>query len=445
MSTHAPINSRVEFTNRLRDLASECSGLGWIMKGYGKSLAQDVANKARESYKVTAAECQALLTQAPKFFNDYQELDAWVRSQNCSEDLNEFVVPYALGLDSDDLTDISRWVGDGLRAFHSMDDHPSMALARARMFQMHAPYSDDEPNADVPLTRPSFFHKGHFRHGFLHQQVSRPQVDDCINSISDSARHNAAQTAKWVNIIHKASVEHSETGEVVKKMLGEHLRSVSTEGLETLREYIIGSHTPTGRECSERAAKLLGAMVYRELEPEDISAHLAPIRLNERYFSTLLFGELTQTLAQTCRHFNDNERGDEYDAGAQGAKQFTELFTQLGLTPQALVSTAMTVSARFSPGQQMDLCDRPVVEQMDEVLTFVLSEHLVTLNPAGNLRHAVLLAVLNTLPDEIVTEIAQQRDASRLAMYQLTGQDIHLRGLKDKKIAESAFSADLGL
>lgn len=440
-----------DFAQQLGTLASECSGLEWVVGRYDMSFSKEESDSARKSFKRAAAQCQAFLLHAPQLFSSYLEMDVWARSNGHSDDLDSFIIPFAIGLESDDLTVLSKWIGEGLMTIDAVDSypgtgvHPSTALARSRRISMHAPYSDDRPGAEEKMIRPAFFHKGEFRHGFLHQQVFRREVDECMKTICESSRHSAVESAKWVNLIHKASVENAVTGKVLNKELGEYLRRARIDGLETLRDYIVGSHTPSGQECSERATRLFSDLVYRELMPVDINNHLATLRLNERYFSTLFFDELVRFVADRCRHFNDNERGDEYDEGKQGARQFTELFRQLELSQSQLATMAMTVTAKFSRGQQMDLSELPCVDQMDKIMISIQEDSYVTLNPEGNLRHTVLLAVISSLPKKMVIDIAQKRDASRMMMYKLTGKDMHLKGMVDKKLIDSAFGADLGL
>ncbi|MBD8615506.1 hypothetical protein [Pseudomonas sp. CFBP 13719] len=460
MPATTPASNRTDFAQELGERAAQCSNTEWVLRQWNdlhssyesvNAKMSSAAVKARNAFAVVAADCQAFLLKAPELFNDFVDMDEWARANNLSDDLDDFVIPFAMALDSDELTPLTHWIGEGLKVFQSVDNypgsggHPSRAQARARRVAMNLPYTDDEPNAEAPLNRPEFFRDGEFRNGFLHRQIFARQVEACVKAICDSSRHNVVETAKWVNLIHKATTESPSTGAVIKKELGEHLRHSRIEGLETLREYIIGRHTPTGQECSERAARLFGDMVYREIEPKDITDHLATLRLNDRYFSTLFFDELVSALADRCRHYNDNERGDEYDNGAQGMRQFRELFRQLDLTQQQLAKLAMTVTAKFSPGQQMDLSELSCVEQLDRVMEFAQTDSYVTLNPEGNLRHTVLSAVIHNLPQDMVVEIAQKRDASRMMMYTLTGKDVHLRGMKDNRLTDAVFSADLGL
>ena len=445
MPATQPTNIPKEFALRLQDLASECSGLDWILKRFEMSFDGQEAIAARTGFAQAAGKCQSFLIDASGMFEDFLAMDNWARSHRCDADLDEFVIPFALALESAQLTEVGRWVGDGIQIMQQKDGKFSKALMNARRVAMNAPFTSSEDDVEVPLIRPPFFHQGQFRHGFVHQQIFRDEVDRCMRSIRECSAHNASETAKWVNTIHKAKTDHPATGVVVVEQLSEQLCSNPVEGLETLREYIIGNHVPNGKECSERAARLFGHMIHRETDPQEIATHLQAIRLNERYFSRLFFDELTNALVQRCLYFNDNERGDIYDGGAQGPKQFAELFRQLELSEQDMAILAIRVTAGLTPGQQMDLTDRPIVEQFDHVMDCMQEDDYVTLNPQGNLRHAILAAAINVMPREKVFEIAQKRDASRMMIYKLTNRAEHLNGLENKKLADSVLGADLGL
>lgn len=444
MFTNLPV-TRQNIADQLQPLAFECYSLDWVSGCQDKPLSPEEAVAGLEQFRIVATNCQTLLIQAQGLFKDFIEMDAWGRANDLSNYLDDYIIPFSLGLESGLLTQVSRWVGDGLQVIHQLEDHPSGALMMARRLSMQAPYPGNHPSMEPPLSRPLFFSDGQFRNAFLQKQLFRPEVDKCIRTICENAKHNVVQSAGWINAIHKASVEHPDTGEQIKELLSEHLINNPVIGLETLREFILGDQSPSGHECSERAVNLFSRLVYRQLSPDDISDRLEILRMNEKYFSSLFFRELTQWLIETARHFDNNERGDHYDAGVQGVSQFKELIYQLKLTSQELAVLAMSVTAKYSPGKQMDLLELPIADQMEQVLADVHRDSLVTMNPEGNLRHCVLSAVLNSMPADLASEIAQKSDASRLLTYKLTGQTKHLRGLQDRKMLDSVIGSDLGL
>ncbi|AXH59646.1 hypothetical protein [Pseudomonas amygdali] len=444
MSPNQPV-TRQDLADQLQPLAFECYSLDWFCAGKDAPLSSQEAAVGLEQFNAVAKNCQTLFIQAQGLFSDFQEMDAWGRASNLSKYLDDYVIPFALGLESDLLTRVSRWVGDGLQVFHFLDDHPSKAAMMTRRLSMRAPYPGNHPGTEPPLTPPAFFYNGQFRHAFLHKMMFRSEVDKCIHTICEGARQNVVQAAVWINTIHKAADEHPATGEQIKELIGEHLMSTPVEGLEALREYILGRHAPSGLECSERATKLFGGLVYRQLSPDDISSQLSMLRLNDRYFTSLFLTELNRSLVDSTKHFDNNERGDEYDAGPQGARQFKELFDQLALSAQDLAVIAMSVAGKYSPGKQMDLMELPVADQVEMVLADVHRDSMVTVNPEGNLRHSVLSAILKAMPVDLVSEISQKSDASRMLTYKLTGQKSHLRGLQNKKLLDSVMGSDLGL
>lgn len=444
MSANQPV-TRQNIADKLQPLAFECYSMEWVSGCQDKPLSPEEAVAGLERFRIVATNCQTLLIQAQGLFKDFMEMDAWGRANDLNKYLDDYIIPFSLGLESGLLTQVSQWLGDGLQVIHQLEDHPSDALRMSRNLSMHAPYPGNHPSMEPPLCRPVFFSDGQFRNAFLQKQLFRPEVDKWIREICESARHNVVKAAGWINTLHKACVEHPSTGEQIKTLMGEQLMNTPVSGLETLRDYILGGHSPSGHECSERAIRLFSLLVYRQLSPNDISDRLDILRMNERYFSSLFFKELTQWLVETCRHFDNNERGDQYDAGIQGVNQFRELIHQLRLSSQELAVIAMSVTAKYSPGKQMDLMELPVADQMEQVLADVHRDSLVTMNPEGNLRHCVLSAVLNSMPSDLASEIAQKSDASRMLTYKLTGQTTHLRGLQDKKMLDSVISSDLGL
>lgn len=437
------VQAQRDFSNQLRPLASECSELGRQWGRYNTPLTSDEFKIVSSRFKHVAARCQSLLEQASEMFGDFMTLNAWAEKHSHKEDLDEFVIPYALCLESENLTRLSHWMGDDLEALREKED--MSAINNTRRLSTNIPFKGTALSHESAPIEPKLLHKGQFRHAALHKRTFLSGVESCIQMIIDDSRGNVPESAKWINLIHETTSAAPSTGMLIEKLLKEKLMSAPTEGLEALRHFALGNHKPSGSECSGRARRLFDEVVYSEvLGANAIAIQLSSIRLNPQYVEHVMFDDLIDTIGSRCDHYDSNERGDTYDEGTGGARKLTDLFKLLDLSDQQLCTIAMHICAGFNRGHIMDMSNQSLIDQLSSVLnskSFVQA----TCNPEENLRHAVLAAVLRSLPIEVVREASQTSDSCRVSTYKLTGNEAFLKGLQDRKLADSLISADLGL
>lgn len=449
MSTIQPLLNRPDFSNRLTELAAKCIGLDWFLGSGDESITPEEAKLGREQFIAVSSECLQLMIGATHLFGDYLGMDTWTRiSPDWADKLDHYIIPFALTLESDHLTQVGWWIGDGLMTLQRMEKNPSCAQVMSRRLALRLPYAEAEQDVEAPLIRPALFHNGQFRHAHMYRMIFTPQFNGWIETICESSRHNIEKAASWINFIHQAARSHQHTGATLKEFLGKHLQITPVDGLEDLRGYILGGNSVTGAECCERARNLLKSLIYKRTSPSEISSQIDMIRLNDKYFKTSFFNDLVQSLVAYEREFRTAARGLEFGdtLGAQAdGKQLRDFFLQLALSDQDLTILAMSVTARFDSRQRMDLMELAIVDQMDAVMAATHKDSIVSLNPGGNLRHAILAAVLAALPVSLTADIAQKSDASRLVIYKLTGHKANLRGLQNKKLIDAAISSDLGL
>lgn len=443
MSAALSVQAQREFSNKLRSLASECNLHSRLWKPWDDASRGEQTEIYCRKYSDIAARCQAHLDHACEIFGDFMTLNAWAEKHSHKEDLDEFVIPYALCLESENLTRISHWMGDDLEALRDKGD--MSAINNTRRLSLNFPFKGAASAYESAPIEPKFLHNGHFRHGALHKRAFLKGMDNCIQRIIDDSRGGVLESAKWINLIHETTSKAPSTAILLEKELKEKLMSTPTEGLETLRHFALGNHKPSGSECSGRARRLFDEVVYSEaLGANAIATQLSSIRLNPQYVEHVMFEDLIDTIGSRCDHYDSNERGDTYDEGTGGARKLTDLFKLLALSDQQLCTIAMHICAGFNRGHIMDMSNQSLINQLSSVLnskSFVQA----TCNPEENLRHAVLAAVLRSLPIEVVREASQTSDSCRVSIYKLTGNEAFLKGLQDRKLADSLISADLGL
>ncbi|MBD8089073.1 hypothetical protein IFT48_03695 [Pseudomonas fluorescens] len=393
------------------------------------------------SYQALSQRCQALLVSNLDSFECFGDLLLWAQTQDVKESVHE-VIRYAMTLESAHLTTLGWWMSPVLKDTFEIDSDGALVnKIRSLFHQLCNSFSGLE---DEKYREPAFYINGQFREGFLHSTIFSRKVNQAIVNVIDECLNDPAATRQWIEKIHSAYVDDPVTGQVIKDTLRQRLMDEPMEGLDGVRDYVLGQVMPKGEECSARCLNVFNriASTKRSL---DLMPDIQVMKLNERYVKNAFAGELIghfQTAQRVAMEsYVTTEQAPE---NPPNLKNLTQLYSQMSLDVDALCNIAMAASAEFTLGKMDDYQDEAPADRIKAVMRQMQQSWPEGFNPCWPAQ-AAMGSVLMTLPASIVAQVAQDDDYNRIMIYTLTGNSAHLSNMKDGRHLDAIMGADLGL
>lgn len=410
----------------------------------GNSESQKAKNFAY--YREIAQGCQALLMNAKDLFQTPEAFLNWCQYDcplSMIPEVTQEIIPFAMTLESEDLTALGKWLGLTLRKVHGTEDERYSPLARIRELfnQLSNNYAGLE---DEKYREPAFYVCGEFRDGLLHDFAYKRKVNQAICNIIDDSLNSPEASRTWIKKIHDTYLESRETGTVVKEALRDRLMDEKVGGLEDLRDYAFGQVMPTGAECSKRCRHLIDRFFNtRRLVDQDVDA--AAILLNERYMHHAFIDDVIGYVQKATDVADDEyNRTGELPEYQPNLKNFTDFYSLMRIGVDDLCKIAMMISGRFTRGEVVDYADKTIAERMKAAIASFKNGSPKGYDPRWP-EHAVIGSVVAALPPEITAEVAQDDDYNRVMIYAITGDRNHLNNMKESKRLDGIIGSDLGL
>lgn len=443
MNTPLSQAERRDFERRILSLASDCSH---VKSNFMLGLTQEESLPRFRRYKLVANECLKLLVELRGRHSSCQDMLLHNESMdipNFPRELSTSIIPFALSLESEHFTDLSKWMGTTWFHVkpHKLVPHEVLNATKSLVDNLAVYYGRLQPEG---YKSPEFYADGKFRDSYLHDHCFPDQVRTCIANILVSSRNEPSVALSWIKKIHTCYVRDPFAGAQIKGHLAQELSAEPVEGLDDLRDYILGQIQPKGAECSLRCARMLSS-IFDSYPGYDLDSDAFVMASNSRYVKHAFLADFTR---ETLRHHNNNltdEYGANYQTGVRDARLMARLFGILGLSTNDLCRIAMGVVAGFNHGTMLDLESEDAISQMRAVFKEINGERDDPLALEEDLGHAVLSSVVQSLPDELVLELSQDSDTQRAQIYSITGNGAHLAGMKDRKKLDDVMATDLGI
>lgn len=424
-------------------LASDCNH---VKSNFMQGLTQEESSPRFRRFKLVATQCLELFFELRSRHDSCQDMllhNESMEIPNFPMELSTNIIPFALSLESEHFADLSSWMGNTwFRA------KPNKLVPRGLLNEtknlidnLNFHYGWLRPNG---YKSPEFHADGKFRDAYLHEHCFSDQVRSCITNIIESSRNEPLAALNWIKKIHTCYVRDPGTGVQVKKRLEQELAVAPVEGLDDLRDYILGQVQPKGAECSLRCARML-SRILGSLPDYDLESDAFVMASNRQYVKHAFVPDFTREVLEHHTSSITDIDPDSYQTGVRDARLMTRLFGILGLTTHDLCKIAMGIVARFNHGTMLDMESEDAVTQMRSVFKIVHQFNQESLSLDEDLGHAVLSSVVQSLPDNLVLELSQYSDIQRMQIYSITGSTAHLAGMKDLKKLDDLMAADLGI
>ena len=398
-------------------------------------------------YYITISQaCQALLIKAKSIFQTPEAFLNWCQNDcpfTLIPEVTQEIIPFAMTLESDDLTELGRWLSPALKIAHLEEDQHYSPLNRIR--ELYNQLSNNYAGLEGEKYRePAFYVREEFRDGLLHDFAYKRKVNHAIVNIIEDCLESPESASTWIKKIHDTCLTSPHTGQVVKDALRDRLMDEPVGGLSDLRDYALGQNIPTGVECSKRCSHLVDRFFYtRRLI--DLVPDTSAILMNELYMRNAFIEEVV-TYVQRAIDAVDNEydRSGDLPDCQPNLQNFTTFYSMMGVSVEDLCKIAMMTAGRFSRGEIVDYADKSPAEQMKAAVHSFKKGSPKGYEPHWP-EHAVLASILVFLPHEITAEVAQDDDYNRIMIYTATGDSSHLRNMQDGKRLDKIMGSDLGL
>ncbi|RMT06001.1 hypothetical protein ALP54_06392 [Pseudomonas amygdali pv. lachrymans] len=362
---------------------------------------------------------------------------------NFPRELCTSIIPFAMSLESEHFSDLSKWMSTTwfLAKPQKLVPHEVLNATKSLADNLMAYYGSALPEG---YQSPKFYADGKFRDGYLHNHCFPDQVRTCIANIISESRNEPAVALNWIKKIHTCYVRDPLTGAHIKKCLGQELSVAPVDGLDDLRDYILGQVQPKGGECSLRCARMLTS-ILDSYPGYDLESDAFVMASNPQYVKRAFVPDFTkEILEHHMNQLSDSEAGN-YQTGVRDARSMVRLFGILGLSTSDLCKIAMGAVAGFNHGTMLDMETEDAITQMRTVFKTINQFRQEPLSLEDDLGHAVLSAVVQSLPDSLVLELSQDNDIQRTQIYSITGNNVHLAGMKDLKKLDAVMASDLGI
>lgn len=443
MNTPLSQAERRDFERRIMSLASDCNH---VKSNFMQGLTQEESSPRFRRYKLVATQCLELFVELRSRHDSCQDMllhNESMEIPNFPRELSFSIIPFALSLESEHLADLSSWMGSTWFRAKPNKLVPRGFLNETKNLidKLNFHYGWLKPDG---YKSPEFHADGKFRDAYLHEHCFSDQVRSCITNIIDSSRDEPSVTLNWIKKIHTCYVRDPITGAQIKKRLAHELSVAPVEGLDDLRDYILGQVQPKGAECSQRCARMLSS-IFDNHPDYDLESDAFVMASNRQYVKHAFVPDFTrEILEHHMNQLSENQAGN-YQTGVRDARLMVRLFGILGLSTSDLCKIAMGAVARFNHGTMLDLEPEGAVTQMRTVFKTIHQFNQEPLSLDDDLGHAVLSAVVQSLPDDLVLELSQDSDLQRTQIYSITGNGAHLAGMKDLKRLDAVMATDLGI
>lgn len=398
-------------------------------------------------YYITISQaCQALLIQAKGIFHTPEAFLNWCQNDcplTIIPEVTQEIIPFAMTLESDHLTELGKWLSPALKTAHREEDRDYSPLNRIR--ELYNQLSNNYAGLEGEKYRePAFYVRGEFRDGLLHDFAYKRKVNHAVVNIIEDCLENPESSRTWVKKIQETYLSSPETGQVVKDTLRDRLMDEPVEGLGDLRDYALGQIMPTGVECSKRCRHLIERF-FSTRRQVDQEVDTRAILMNDRYMHDAFIEDVIG-YAQKATDAADTEydRTGEPPDYSPNLKNFTDFYSMMNISLDDLCKIAMMIAGRFTRGEVVDYSDKPLAERMKAAMASFKKGSPKGYDPRWP-EHTVIGSVLKALPLEVTAEVAQDDDYNRVMIYAITGDKTHLNNMKDDKRLDGIIASDLGL
>ncbi|AXH59644.1 hypothetical protein [Pseudomonas amygdali] len=343
---------------------------------------------------------------------------------------------YALQLEGEHHAEVARYLKDWYQ--RSSDQAASLPNVRALAQRVSGCFGDS-----LEEYKPGLFKQAEFGDVYIQTSLFASEANQRINLIVAECMESDDRTRFWIEKLRETQALHPEDFDRLKTLITTRLLNADINGLARIREFILGSASATGHECSNRMEGLVKGILDREHTDEMVDNQLQVITSNAQYIEDVMMEDLLGTINELQIHYRDNDRGDEFNLRDKTIPQLTRSFQALGLSDLQLAVVGMRVVANFSRGQTRDTQNETLETQFKAISEAVFREGSYIRD--GSLQYSVMLALVKCLPTPLLAPMAEINDKARAAIYKATGNGEFLKGIKDGQTIDSLIGHDLGL
>lgn len=439
MTTPYTLQERTDLDRRILFLAGECHQ---INESFRDDLTQEESLPRYRRYTLVAKKCIDFLMEVKHQHDSCAVMLREAPSKHWQA-LPSLIIPFAMSRDSEHFTELSQWIGStwiGLKP-QILVPRPMLDDTKRLSEKLQKHHGWLEPEG---YEMPKFFSGGAFRDIHLHLHAFPSVVNAQMVNIIDTSRHDPSATLEWIKKIHVCYVKSPATGSRIKRSLSEALTKVPVEGLDDLRDYILGQSIAKAAECSERRERMVRNII-EGIPAYDLESDAFVLASNPRYIEHAFLTEFTDQAQNAHYQHLEDGNDDPFQTGVKCTKDLIRLYGILGLKTDDVCRIAMKLVSNYSLGRMLDLEEEEPIVRMKAVFEYFNQFQPQEFDLHSNLLDAILCSVIRTLPEGLVSELAADNDANRLQIYTLTGNREHLAGMKDPKNLDTAMAVDLGL
>ncbi|KPC17273.1 Uncharacterized protein AC499_1434 [Pseudomonas amygdali pv. lachrymans] len=395
---------------------------------------------------IQARRCQVVLSQAMALFEDYRDLCEWASTQELTSQLQRTLLPYAIVFETDDFkryTSVFNWVGKGLEALPGQDrNNPPKEIEEIEDLRekMYLQFEDSLYRSNL---QPSFFDSGRFRNFYLYNRIFPQGLRDQAGSIiHQSIMQDAGED--WANTLtqyKQARPSYAAAfGAIVQKQLGEF----PYQGSQALREHYYGNVIPPENECLYRSWEILMHLGKGDPVTEDsLTRLLDTIRHNPEFMRRKFPAQVLQSLQEFAT--DDPANTDMAGIDMRALSQYLRVIREAGISASEMVHLGMTVIGRLPRDVIQPMGNLTDADKMVVIMQEYEERAYKHYDPKVDQKDALLHLILNCVPPEVISAVANVSDTGAVIAYSITGKAKELASLKDLSRAENVFGADLGL
>lgn len=429
-----------DLDERIIALAGDCNHV--TDSFFRSDLTQEEALPRFRRYKLVAKSCVDFLVELQRR-NDSCALMIREAPSKHWRDIEQTIIPFAMSIESEHFTDLSKWLGSTWISLRPqvLVPEPMLHATKGLADKLNSYYGWLEPDG---YRMPAFYSAGQFRDIHLHMRALPSMVNEAMADIVSTSRHDPHATLEWIKKIHTCYVKEPATGQKIKSSLADTLAKVPVEGLDDLRDYILGQAPAKASECSVRCERMLSNII-QGIPSYDLESDAFVLASNPRYMKNAFVAEFVDLAQKYHYQFIESDDEDPFHTGIKCANDLIRLFGIAGLDTDDLCRIAMKMVGNFSLGAILDLEEEEPAKRLTASFNGMNGYNCEELDMHSNLRDAILSSVVRSLPDDLVMALANDSDNNRAQIYTITGNSAHLAGMKDPKRLDAVMGSDLGL
>ncbi|MBD8615672.1 hypothetical protein [Pseudomonas viridiflava] len=357
------------------------------------------------------------------------------------QDVMPRVAAYALSAGTTNLAAVIELLNEDLSIYEVFD------IRMAYQERCHDKIEKDHSSLfHPPLPAQFILEGGHEAYKALYPAL----LPSACFQIIDAAKSGELPGNRFHNLVALLKNENDVGEEWAKKVTDDVAYLIGqrpVDPLMDLRLEITGSKIPSNRECSQRLHHAIASI----MSPNGLPAHEGTmedyakiIRDNEFYYDKLLVQDLTEQIKREVDENEDNPSQD-FDYGVESFMRLSAFLKALRLSDAELSVVALMAVQEISLGSAYDLAlENPAVGAISMSKLLFKRHTQVKEGIETDVKKSIAFGLWQAMSQFAMGQ-ALQHDAGKYVMYKITNNPQLLNGLKNKKLLDEAFGADLGL